>query len=58
MPDARYLRAEAQQYLNLAESDSRSWAAPTLRMMAAECIEDAERIEAGEPGRPERRAGG
>ena len=47
MTDARDLRAQAQQYLNLAERNSQSWEAPTLRMMAAECISDAEKLEVG-----------
>jgi hypothetical protein len=47
MPDARYLRAQAQHYLNFAQRNSKSWEATTLRMMAAECISDAERLEAG-----------
>ena len=47
MTDARDLRAQAQQYLNLAERNSQSWEAPTLRMMAAECIAEAENLEAG-----------
>ena len=46
MPDARHLRAQARIYLSLAERNSQSWEAPTLRTIAAECILDAEKLEA------------
>ena len=55
MTDARDLRAQAQQYLNLAERNSQSWEAPTLRMMAAECISDAEKLEVTKPSQQQPR---
>lgn len=45
MLDARHLRAQARLYLNLAERNSQSWEAPTLRTIAAEYIADAEKLE-------------
>jgi hypothetical protein len=48
MPDARYLRAQAQHYLDLAQQNSQGWEALTLKRMAAECLSDAEKIESGE----------
>jgi hypothetical protein len=45
MLDARHLRAQARLYLNLAERNSQSWEAPTLRTIAAEYISDAEKLE-------------
>ena len=49
MRDAGHLRLQAQHYLQLAEQNSWSWEASTLRMIAAECISDAEKLEAGNP---------
>jgi len=56
MPDARYLRAQAAHYLDLAHQHSEGWEAPALRTRAAECIALAERLEAGEA--PDRSTGG
>ena len=58
MLNAGSLRVQAQQYLKLAKQNSQSWEASTLRMMAAECISDAENLEAGtqDSDNPPRRA--
>jgi hypothetical protein len=49
MRDAGYLRLQAEHYLQLAEQNNWSWEASTLRMIAAECIADAEKLEFGNP---------
>lgn len=44
MPDARYLRAKAQGYVDLAGRTG-GWEASALRALAAERISDAEKLD-------------
>ena len=47
MPDARHMRAKAQQYVDLAKRNG-GWEALALQALAAEYISDAEKLEGGE----------
>jgi len=47
MPNARDMRAKAQQYLDLADRNG-AWEAWALKALAAECISDAQQLEDGE----------
>jgi len=51
MPDARNLRAQAQQYLNLAQQNSQGWEAAILKRMAVECLWEADTVENGKPSK-------